>query len=220
MIWAVWHDPRWFFAVSVIKMCSCSRRLQTGKCWNASLVTTVAVHIVRTTGLLSVDCPSFTTVWSQATFRYTILQPSDTRTTYWTSQTHTFELCILRRNGKWSHWLKLFLKTQVIIATSLQQCPIGFSSWPIISEPCNIDWLSAAQATAGDSCALPNSIVWVERDARESLPLNIWNHTPVPLRTRTSLHSTKRCKVVQRPAIFRCEGSESITERRGIETAG
>lgn len=74
---------------------------------------------------------------------------------------------------------------------------------------------SVAQATAGDISAPLNNIVWVERDAYESLQLCIWNHTPIPWRTRASLHSIKQSKVVQRPsAIFRCEGSKSITEGR------
>lgn len=55
----------------------------------------------------------------------------------------------------------------------------------------------------------------VERDACESLQLCISNHTPTPLRTRESLHSIQQCKGVQRPsAIFRCEGSKSITGGR------
>lgn len=38
---------------------------------------------------------------------------------------------------------------------------------------------------------------------------------PIPLRTKASLHSTLQCKVVLRPsAIFRCEGSKSITRGR------
>lgn len=79
----------------------------------------------------------------------------------------------------------------------------------------HIHRLSVAQATAGDISAPLNSIVWVERDACESLQLCIWNHTPIPLTTRASLHFIKQCKVVQRPsAIFRCEGSKSITEGR------
>lgn len=40
-------------------------------------------------------------------------------------------------------------------------------------------------------------------------------HSPIPLRTRASLHFIKQCKVVQRPlAIFRRGGSKSITEGR------
>lgn len=79
----------------------------------------------------------------------------------------------------------------------------------------HIYWLSVAQATAGDISAPLNSIVWVEKDAYESVQLFIWNHTPIPLRTKASLHLTQQCKVVLRPlAIFRCEGSKSITGGR------
>lgn len=79
----------------------------------------------------------------------------------------------------------------------------------------HIYWLSAAQATAGDISAPLNSIVWVEKDAYESVQLYIWNHTPIPLRTKVSLHSTQQCKVVLRPsATFRCDGSKSITRGR------
>lgn len=90
------------------------------------------------------------------------------------------------------------------------QCAIGYSSWATISILVScIHWLSAAQATAGDISAPLNSIVWNERDACESLQLYIWNHAPIPLRTRPPLHSTK----LHRPfAIFRCEGSKFITE--------
>lgn len=41
------------------------------------------------------------------------------------------------------------------------------------------------------------------------------SETPIPLRTRASLHPIKQCKVIQRPsAIFRHGGSKSITEGR------
>lgn len=50
------------------------------------------------------------------------------------------------------------------------------------------------------------------------------SETPIPLRTRASLHPIKQCKVIQRPsAIFRHRASKSITEGRywdsGISTS-
>lgn len=123
------------------------------------------------------------------------------------------ELCILPQHENLLPWQTCFKTAGYCHFSTVVSHWVLIKSYHFLAF--YIHWLSAAQATAGDISAPLNSIVWVERDAYESLQLYIWNHTPIPLRTRASLHSTKQCKVVHRPsAIFRCEGSKSITEGR------
>lgn len=89
-------------------------------------------------------------------------------------------------------------------------CPIGCSSWVFISEPPTFTGYLLHRPQ--QVIALPH---WTALSGLKGIQLCIWNSTPIPSRTRASLHSIKQCEVVQRPsAIFRCEGSKSITEGR------
>ena len=108
----------------------------------------------------------------------------------------------------------LHLLNSITAVASLQQFTIGCSPWTIISEP---------PTFTGYLLHRPQQVIslphWTALSGLKEMPMShysfvaFWNRTPIPLRTRASLHCIKECKVVQRPsAIFRCDGSKSITE--------
>lgn len=107
----------------------------------------------------------------------------------------------------------LFKKLQAIVVTAQQFCPIGCSLWAIICE---------RPTFTGYLLLRPQQVISLPRctalSGLKGMPVSHYSfvsETPIPLRTRASLHPIKQCKVIQRPsAIFRHGGSKSITEGR------
>lgn len=116
---------------------------------------------------------------------------------------------ILPQHGEW--FLKIIAVTTILTRQtffnltagscyfSTVVCPIGCSSWVFISEPPTFTGYLLHRPQ--QVIALPH---WTTLSELKGIQLCIWNRTPIP-----------SCEVVQRPsAIFRCEGSKSITERK------